>query len=331
VILISLILSYLQNKSCLINNKEIFSIITIIALIYAINIYSFPKIVSDKYISAIILISIAISLITSYCGYQFFDNDRGSGLYYEPSHLAIFIAPFVCYRLLARKIDIISWSIIIISLLTASSSTLYILISLIIISLIIKDHKINSLLLIIFFIIITYGAFDTSELSSRVSGVLDLKPDLNTNLSSIVWLNGWYQALDHLVLSNGFGVGFNNMGCDEYADLGMLNEMVKNINNGSALNVNDGSFLASKIISELGIIGIFFVIIFTFICLKKIYRLFYYDGSQVNMKNEILINSSGAICFLLLLFVRGFGYFLLPTILIFSMIFHKNELNNKNQ
>lgn len=87
------------------------------------------------------------------------------------------------------------------------------------------------------------------------------------------------------------------------------------------MNVHDGSFLLSKIISEFGIFGILLFFIYFFIYMKvlNIYKM-----------QRLTVLDSFFISFLLLspleMFIRGTGYFT-PTIymLVLSIIYLQNK------
>jgi hypothetical protein len=62
--------------------------------------------------------------------------------------------------------------------------------------------------------------------------------------------------VENLVRTNGFGLGINMMGCNPLPDVSIRQLLLSN--EGLSLNSEDGSFLASKILSEIGLLGIFF-------------------------------------------------------------------------
>lgn len=74
------------------------------------------------------------------------------------------------------------------------------------------------------------------------------------NLSSMVYVQGWQDAWHNLIRTRGLGLGFNMMGCQPLP-VGSMRMQIQKLFN-LQLNVTDGSFLFSKVISELGVLGI---------------------------------------------------------------------------
>ena len=158
---------------------------------------------------------------------------------------------------------------------------------------------------------------------ARLSGVLNTLVGNNTttaiNLSSLVWLNGWSQATHHFVNSNGLGVGFNQMGCGKYEYSGIFTNIITKLTKGFTLNANDGSFLASKLISEMGALGIVMVLLFFTRSIRSILALKNFNHHGCNEYD--IARAVGGATMISLLFIRSAGYFLLPVILSFSLLY----------
>ena len=102
-------------------------------------------------------------------------------------------------------------------------------------------------------------------------------------------MNGFSMAGNYFILTNGLGIGFNLMGCsNDYKYYGNYIEQIIAIN-GNVLNILDGSFLASKLISELGIIGFLIVV---FLMIKSIFVLIQGAFKKSYIENEDLINNN---------------------------------------
>ena len=124
------------------------------------------------------------------------------------------------------------------------------------------------------------------------------------NLTSLVYLHGINITYDNFILGKGIGLGFNNMGCyageifsDYETKIRLYYNTVKPIHH------QDGSFLASKIISDFGLIGISMLIYFTikFLSLLK--------NSIVNFKKENIFLIAVSITLFLSIFLRSTSYF----------------------
>ncbi|EFA6851380.1 O25 family O-antigen polymerase, partial [Escherichia coli] len=106
---------------------------------------------------------------------------------------------------------------------------------------------------------------DISYYTSR----LDFKN--TTNLSVLVYLSGIERAFLNFITSYGLGIGFQQMGVN--GEVGVYQQILADLD-APMLNIYDGSFISSKLISEFGFIGaimcIFYLFIFfDFICVSK--------------------------------------------------------------
>lgn len=140
----------------------------------------------------------------------------------------------------------------------------------------------------------------------------------NKNLSNLVYLQGAESAYTSFLSSNGVGVGFQNMGNQEP---GYFTELIRSVNNGGDLNRLDGSFLAAKIITEFGLLGIMFclMVIINFLRVCNIV----WSGSYPNSLLFVLYAaSSGQI--MIEFFVRGYGYFS-PGFIVFLALFSQRK------
>jgi hypothetical protein len=117
------------------------------------------------------------------------------------------------------------------------------------------------------------------------------------------------------------GVGVNQMGCGEFVKLGRYSSDMFDIR-GGVLNLQDGSFMAAKLISELGVVGLLLVIFLAGLSIKSIVNInTNYAGGGNN--SIALARAVGGICLLSLLFVRCAGYFQLQVILTISLLVMK--------
>ena len=132
--------------------------------------------------------------------------------------------------------------------------------------------------IIIIFLIFILAILQLDFLYARVEGVLlfidnldKIKiitfKELETYLSGLVWINGWVMAYDNLVYSNFLGLGFNNMGINPNAGLSFPSHLGYSYD---ILNAEDGSFLASKLVSEFGLIGVLILLVLSYICALEI-------------------------------------------------------------
>jgi hypothetical protein len=169
------------------------------------------------------------------------------------------------------------------------------------------------------------GLISLNETQLRVENLFtgnEVETADHLNMSSLVWLNGWSQALLTLEATNGFGVGFNQMGCGKYYDIGLYTPMIQSAFFGGMLNAEDGSFLSAKIIAEFGYIGSIIVVLLVWKSIFTLYKFVSTFPVYGSKDFEILLyNATGAICLLILLFVRSASYFMMPVLLSFSLLF----------
>jgi hypothetical protein len=198
-----------------------------------------------------------------------------SGLFDEPSHLGFSLFP--CFLILLaspnnliRHIGLFSLTLCVF---LSPSSTLLLEAITICILIMIKKRNFYYLFIIL---IVTLIIGSTNLLGhspvdfiNKISQIYP--PTNNSNMSSLVYLQGWQDAYANLKNSYGFGLGFNMMGCDPLPATEARLILEEHFN-AAKLNSQDGSFLLSKGISEFGIFFIFFMILSIFV-LFKVYKM----------------------------------------------------------
>ncbi len=308
---------------CELSFKLIFSIILLPLLVIIIFGGYLNKLVTNNNISIFLITSVSVSLVLSANLDKFFYLDRIARFYYEYSHVALYIGPFIIYRLFCNYKDKYAWfSLIVIAIYSFSSTLLLGLIPSFL--LIIKINKLKKFAIILLLPLIVFSFFYSDHIIDRFLGLFHNASSENTNLSSLVWLNGFSMAYQYLMLTNGLGIGFNQMGCNNYGEIGAYSALIAYGNNGVILNFEDGSFAASKIISELGLAGIFIVSTLTIYSLNVIYKAF-------AVKNNSFVNYlilAGAISTLLCLYVRSAGFYQLHFIVALSMLLGQGQRAN---
>jgi len=135
------------------------------------------------------------------------------------------------------------------------------------------------------------------------------------NVTTLVFLQGWHLAYINLIETNGLGLGFQMLGSAS-THLSPYSEKIYTIM-GEKRNVPDGGFLAAKLISELGVVGVLFSIGYVAFLFKFVFyanQLWVYlrlHGSVVRrdllMKKLLILGVVFA--FLVEYLFRGLGYF----------------------
>ena len=263
-----------------------------------------------KFIMLILLIDVSLDS-------AFSQSDRASGrLFHEPSHLGFILAPVVIFMLLEQRILFAALGGIILMLGFSSSTALVIFSSLLLIySTHIKrlflQFKLQKylLVLIVCTIPIFTVAFLNPEFIDRIVDVLSPSSGSDEkNMSSVVYLNGWLQALAYLKDTYGMGVGIANMGCSGGITT-ELSLLVEDLSGGIYLNYNDGSFLISKMLSELGMVTT--VIIVLYLINRNVLAIHYLFVYRTDPELRSVMNLIAALLIpnTLYLFIRGAGFF----------------------
>lgn len=140
----------------------------------------------------------------------------------------------------------------------------------------------------------------------------------NDNLTALVYMQGFDDALMSLKQTYGFGLGFQMAGTNEPSIYGeKIYDQV-----GKYLNRQDGGFLASKIVSEFGLLGLTIILSYLFYFFKYVRYLKYYE---INQELKYPYFYLAMIGFFIEVFVRGIGYFS-PQIYLILTLFFYNEL-----
>ena len=139
------------------------------------------------------------------------------------------------------------------------------------------------------------------------------------NLSLLVFFCGWERAYLSLLNTNGMGVGLNQLGNSSY--IGSFREILIELNN-PLLNIHDAGSTAPKIISELGMLGIMFMLIF----IINLFKSFKVLISVSFISPKYLLYFSFLLASFFELFVRGTGYFNVNMLMLFTSIYmHKKS------
>lgn len=250
-------------------------------------------------------------------------------IYAEPSHFVMSILPFIFYFFISQKSHYNRTFIFLFFLLISLSvKSAMLLVSILFFGLFNLSRK--SILLILIFLVVSIiflfligSSFDFSYFIDRFSldaNLLSSKP----NISVLVYLANYHESYLNLIKTFFLGIGFQQFGF--VGETSYFREIIYDHSGYFAYTSNkDASFLMGKILSEFGIIGLFFL-------------FFYYKNSLlsfilIQQKNKIkkyyelkLFFSSCILTYLVELFIRGAGYFTVGTFLFFTGIFGLNLL-----
>ncbi|MDP1624576.1 MAG: hypothetical protein Q8L64_02285 [bacterium] len=135
------------------------------------------------------------------------------------------------------------------------------------------------------------------------------------NLTTLVFLQGWELAYINFVQTSGMGLGFQKLGLGGTQFGVYSNTMLMDV--GKVFNIEDGGFLASKLIAEFGLIGILITVLYLIFLIRFI---FFAHRACLIIKNSKSVESHAlmkkrlmllglAFAFFIEFFFRGIGYF----------------------
>jgi hypothetical protein len=250
----------------------------------------------------------------------YFDN-KSMIIFDEPSHYGVAVLPFIFNAMLAnvsvnKKILIMVLCFTLAILLHSLTLLVGLSIALIIIFTLISRRMVLLLLSVIFCIF--YFNANILYYSDR----LDFSGG-SLNLSVLVFLSGWEVAYSSLVETYGVGLGFQQLGVNN--EVGKYQFIIMSLLGGEKLNYNDGGSLAPKLIAELGVLGLFLVVIYVLIFAGLFKKLI------LNKYNEYscFYFPSVFLAFSIEMFVRGFGYFSVGSLMFLSSLYWFKLNNNK--
>lgn len=139
----------------------------------------------------------------------------------------------------------------------------------------------------------------------------------NENLSFLVYLQGFLLIISNLQ-EYPLGLGIQNLGMEQPIEISLLIYDLA----GEFKNRNDGGFLASKFISEFGVVGLFGILIYLIHWLRLLFLMIYRRESFTDVQ---LLYMSGYLVFVIELFVRGTGYFSFGVLLLFVYFISAGE------
>lgn len=152
------------------------------------------------------------------------------------------------------------------------------------------------------------------------------------NLTTLVFLQGWFMAYANLVETYGLGIGFQMLGT-EATNFPDVTERIYFLT-GKYFNIYDGGFLLAKLVAEFGMLGGLLVCFYLFSLFKIAFYINRYfrapEKSAVHedkLKKRILIYGF-FVAFSIEFFLRGYGYFS-PGVFLVIAAFYVSFLNKR--
>jgi len=330
IILIQTLLStFIYGQEALL--RSLLSIILLFAclFIFAPVFYRIIHLCSDnsliKIIKIIFITLLGLGFIALFLQYEGILRGKNMLFIREPSHYAILITPLLIFVIKNSKFKFLYLLPSIILTLLIQNTTLLVGIILAIF----VTHRIATRMLfsaILAFILI-YGIYSFLPFEYSFSYFIDrftLNYKSNTaSVSVLVYLSGLERAYLSLLDSTFIGLGFNRLGF--VGPKGYYQDVLSNMGLGD-LNLYDGGANSFKLISELGVVGIFILLIYLYYFVKSINII-----KSTSLRSYQVLLYSYFLAYFIELFVRGVGYFSfnLPFFLSSIYMIIKNR-NNKH-
>lgn len=224
-------------------------------------------------------------------------SSKPVGLFSEPSHLALVLAPLLVYTCAIESrwhrmfiVFFFVWSLLIQNLTTLSVVILSFLI--------LFRFNLPRVLLLVLLV----GGLVVADLDYFTSRVLITSE--SENLSVLVLLQGWEIARAMLDETHNWGAGFQQFGLSNIS--GDISSKIALLSEDS-LNLFDGGSTASKLVGEFGIFGIVGLLIYSLFFLWAFRQLRQVHAHPKEGGQLFLISCLFA--FVIELFIRGVGYF----------------------
>ena len=126
----------------------------------------------------------------------------------------------------------------------------------------------------------------------------------STNLSSLVYVQGWQLLQESLVKTNGWGLGFQQLGI-LYTNVPAsirINALL-----GRDANLQDGGYILSKTGSELGVLGLLLIAAYLYVAAWSFLKL--RKAPSIRMSDGEVFARSCVTGYFVELFIRGTNYF----------------------
>lgn len=151
-----------------------------------------------------------------------------------------------------------------------------------------------------------------------------------TNLSTLVYIQGWELVIDSMKRSLGWGIGFQQLGYGPIRST--ASEMIFQLTQFD-LNLQDGGFVSAKLISEFGIFGATMVAGFVFIAVRAALTLRMVAHGSIPHLSGRDFALSIIVGYSIDMFARGVAYFtassaLFLTALIYYFEYRKSSAAN---
>jgi hypothetical protein len=146
----------------------------------------------------------------------------------------------------------------------------------------------------------------------------------STNLSSLVYVQGWQLLQESLAKTGGWGLGFQQLGI-LYTNVPAsirINALL-----GRDANLQDGGFILSKTGSELGVLGLLLIAAYLYVAARSFLKL--RKAPSIKMPEGEVFARSCVTGYLVELFIRGTNYFTGTFVLLLAGLLYQQRRAEK--
>jgi len=252
-----------------------------------------------------------IGFIASLRMFIYGNADKDMIIYSEPSYYAIIFIPLLFYAAYTSNKKLYAFlhvlSAIVIAIVVQN---LTLLVGCLMITFVLYGTRLSSLFFI--FIFLTFMAFflNLDYFLVRISIFSG-----SHNPSLLAYLSGWERAYLSFTSSYGFGLGFQQLGI--VGPQGDIQVLLQDVVGTNVVLLKGGGSLGSKVIAEMGLLGLIFVLFYIYFAIKILLKIML---RQIKGSKNIFFLGI-YLFFSIEFFVRGMGYFSLLSFMFISSLY----------
>lgn len=246
---------------------------------------------------------------------------RSIGPFSEPSHFALAAAPWLLMATLSLRNQVAKIFVLLCFFATGIIEQSLVTIVVVIVTAIIS-LRVIVIVPAILFVSAAMTLIDIGYFTDR----LDIS-EHSQNLSVLVFLQGFEFITSALELTSGMGLGFQQLGVVPLYS--PTSEIIRSLS-GQYLNFNDGSFLASKAISEFGIFGIILCVAIAVKSALLIIKYRKYINSP-NYDAGMKLSIAACVFYNVEIWIRGVGYFSVGTALFVMALLYIRDFEKASK
>jgi hypothetical protein len=146
---------------------------------------------------------------------------------------------------------------------------------------------------------------------------LDFSGDV-TNLSNLVYVQGWQMISESWQRSSAFGIGFQQLGV--FGTNVPAAQVIRALRAGEDSNLLDGGFVFAKLGSDFGVFGLLLAVVFLGLAFRSFRELRRTASGLDPLPPAVIFAHCVVLSYVIELFVRGAGYFTPGSLLLITAL-----------